>query len=181
MKLTNTMKDRIISNIMTDTFDLREKAVAAMKTDLADRIYESYYGGVYLGKMRQLPEEFFQSSSSLNIVLGTIGVSLQMSTTRLFGEHHSAWRNWKFESDSPFTKAYHAISRKEDKLNDDKSEMKRTLKSVILPTTTDKRLAEVWPDAEKWIPRTPAAMSNLPAVRPEDLNAMISQMKDNEE
>ena len=181
MKLTNAMKERIIQNIMTDTFAARKASVDAMKTSLADRIYTSYYSGVYLEKMRQLPEEFFHSSSTVDVVLGSIGVSLQMSTTRLFGRHHSIWHNWKLESDSPFTKAYHTVSRKEDKLSSDMAEMKRTLRAVVTPITTYKRLVEVWPDAEKWIPRTPAAMSNLPAVRPEDINSMIAQMKDGKE
>lgn len=177
MKLTNTMKERIIKSIMDDTFSGRKSAIDTESAALADGIYSGFYE-VHSKKMAGLPEEFFTSKSYFDVRIDgeRFSKTLHMSTSRRFGKCHD-YSSLYIAADSPFAPQLKAMEQKTAKFNEDMQRLKSTLNSVILPITTDKRLAEVWPDAEKWIPRTPAAMSNLPAVRPEDLNAMVEKMR----
>ena len=177
MKLTNAMKDRIITSILNSTFEAREAAIQSDRHTLADLIYHDFYDQ-YISAMKKLPETFFCQKSSIGVVFASSGCRecLDMPGTKLTAKIHE-WSGFNFPEDHRFTADFRAIQAKESALSKDRKTLHDTLKSIILPVTTDKRLVEVWPDAEKWIPRTPAAMSNLPAVRPEDINALIAQMK----
>lgn len=180
MKLTNAMKERIIKSIMTDTFVVRENMISIEKTKLADRIYTDFYG-LYLKDMSRLPEEFFIQKSDLSLRFGSDSryATLAMNTTRRVGKLHD-YSNWNFSETHAFTVTYRSIEAKSLTLSRDKDKLMATLRSIIIPITTDKRLIEVWPDAEKWIPTTPAAMSNLPVVQVDGLNDMIIIMKGEE-
>lgn len=176
MKLTNNMKERIIKSIMTDTFSARKEALKFEHSALANDVYDAFYGQ-HKKAMAALPESFFISKSYFDIRAdGGESKTLTMDTTRLFGQCHH-YSSLRLDAKDPLVIRYQEIEKKCLALNSDISCLKSTLNSIILPITTDKRLAEVWPDAEKWIPRTPTAMSNLPAVRPEYINAMIENMK----
>jgi hypothetical protein len=175
MKLTNTMKERIIKSIMKETFAEREKAVDAEKTKLADAVYAGFYGR-YQKQMQALPESFFLQRSTVKLNVGGSAREIRMSTTRRVGKLHE-YNCFDLDQSSHFITSYKEIEAKARTIENDRAALESTFKAVILPITTDKRLVEVWPDAEKYIPRTPAAMSNLPAIRPEDLNSMIQKMK----
>jgi len=177
MKLTKVMKDRIIKSIMTDTFTVREQMVEIEKTKLANRIYADYYD-IYKNDMARLPESFFLQKSSINVKFGNNdSVGLSMGSTRLVGKQHEYGR-FEFEENNPRTIDYRAIQAKMRTLSVDRDNLRSTLQSIIHPITTDKRLIEVWPDAEQHIPRTAAATVNLPVIQVDGLNALISSMKE---
>lgn len=177
MKLTTAMKDRIVESIMKDTFTSREQSILSEKTSLGEAIYADFYGQ-YKTKMMALPECMFLQKSTFSIKIegDRFTYDLPVSSTRRFGKCHD-YGNMYIAKDHPFAAAYRDIERKENVLVSDKTALRQTLKSTIYPVTTDKRLVEIWPDAEKYIPRTPAAMANLPAVRCDELNEMIGRMR----
>lgn len=180
MKLTTLMKERIIKSILDETFGKRTRSLADDKQKLADDVYASYYAP-HAANMKKIPEEFFFSQGIIDIKAnGVLRTEFAMSTTRLFGACHQ-YRPVEIPPGSDLEKRLISIQKRSDLLKDDRKALERTLNSVIMPVTTDKKLIEVWPDAEKWIPTTPAATANLPAIRPEDLNAMILDMQLKEE
>jgi len=177
MKLTNTIKDRIFSNIMSDTFGERKKTLQDQKSRLADDVYANYYGP-YLKKMSALPESFFVSKSKINIKssVDRYCVELDMTKSRLFcSQYH--YGDMTLEAGSDLEKRFVEIREIERSLSSDEKKLSHNIRSILNQVNTDKQLAEVWPESEKWIPQTQEARLNLPALRCDDLNDMIAEMK----
>lgn len=175
MKLTKQIKDRIVANILDDTFGARETALKEEKVALADDIYFNYYTP-YKTTMSKLPAAFFYSSSSFSIKIGGYGRTVHMSTSRLFSAQHT-YGSVHLDDKGVFEARYVELMKKSDALIKDKDGLERTLRSVIEPVTTDKKLVEVWPEVNKWIPTTTAAIINLAAVKCDDLNDLLLKLK----
>ncbi len=174
MRLTNTIKDQILKNIIFDAFSGREKAIAKVGTQLADDIYSSYYNQ-YKAKMDALPETFFISKRSIMFNIDGYCHTLEMSNTRLFAQCHN--HGYIMIYDPDLAKRFKATYKDQTELDKDIKELRSKVMAIVSSATTDKELVEAWPEAEKYIPLIIEPKPSLLIGCCSHLNGLIASMK----
>lgn len=113
----------------------------------------------------------------------TVGVSIQVGSERHYLPAEKEcfvpadFYGKKMPANSLLGKKIIALSRKADKLCKDERELKQKTNAVLNSCTTIKKLIKVWPEAvQHYDFAAEGNITNLPAVRGKDLNALIEKM-----
>lgn len=79
-----------------------------------------------------------------------------------------------FDADHPLTTRFHELENAGKDIEDRAEALKVQVRAVVNSVSTVKQLLNVWPEAKELLPATvEESKSKLPAVRVENLNAMI--------
>lgn len=158
-RLTNAIKARILSNVLTETFAIRQDELHELALKAGDLMYDAIIPERYQQIMRSLPEEYFDSSDY---------VSCKMKLADSRSEFH---QNFKMSESRPFPavfrynhgreetvynidlgKTLSAYYAKETALEDDRAKLTAKVSAVLATVNTDKQLLETWPEATDYIP-----------------------------
>lgn len=86
----------------------------------------------------------------------------------------SRYRNHVITADNPLAQQFYDLEAEEKAIDEAKSSLRAQLKGTLSKFTTVKRLLDAWPEVKELLPdRLPEAKPTLPAVRTEELNALI--------
>lgn len=78
------------------------------------------------------------------------------------------------EADDPLAVEFHNIEAEENTLNEEESNIRANVVGALSKVGSVKKLLEMWPEAKELLPSDLSPVkAQLPAVRTEDLNAMI--------
>ncbi len=103
----------------------------------------------------------------VNIAGANIHVSLSDSKP-------SRCRGHVITADNPLAQQFYALEAEEKALNDERATLSAQVRGALSKFTSVKRLLDAWPEAKELLPdRLPEAKPTLPAVRTEELNALI--------
>lgn len=91
----------------------------------------------------------------------------------------SRYRNHVITADNPLAQQFYDLEAEEKALDDDQATLSAHVRGALSKFTTVKRLLDAWPEAKELLPdRLPEAKPTLPAVRTEELNALIGLPSD---
>ena len=83
-------------------------------------------------------------------------------------------RSHVITADNPLAQQFYDLEAEEKALDDERATLSAQVRGALSKFTTVKRLLDAWPEAKELLPdRLPEAKPTLPAVRTEELNALI--------
>ena len=175
--LTKNIKATILANALDKTFKARSDAIDAFFCELGEAVYAATFTPSTQKKMKALPEGFLPSVDCIRVSFSGESIFLDLKEERLVS--YDVKNNWApvmvFNKKHLLTKAFKDLAKSRDRLEKDESDLRRQIGALLRPITTEKKLLRVWPEAAAFFP--PKKNEDyLPAVRPEDVNNMISSM-----
>ena len=176
MRLTVAKREQILKNVMDATFKKRTERLTKDRQALAGQIYNNLYGK-HAKAIAAVPDGFLYRCSEMFLKFGG-------SVTRLgLGAQHvlpceSRYNTilHHFDHDHDFTKAFDRLDARESKLKKDKRSLKSKVQPILSAATTVKKLTDLWPEGEKFLPVS-TGVKNLPAIPIKELNGLLSTMQ----
>lgn len=172
-RLTNEMRNRIAKAVLEHRFGAEEAALDAARPALGDAIYEALYptGSVARLHLRaSLEGEHYRTMRKTCHFPGKRWVEIELSEVMPFFDKDDGCLG--FDANSPATAAFERFHAAERKLQEAKEEASAKVHGILSEATTVKKLMEVWPEVEPFIP--PAATPiHLPAVPRDEVNALL--------
>lgn len=188
-RLTNEMRGKAIDAAVRKTFAAEDAALLALRTKLADDLYEHAYGSVQ-ELVNKLPSRWLDSDDSLSISCEgfaytwrrnekTYGMTvapendLRMSRERRFpavktddftvDKDHSLWTDAQ------------AVVQKHVRLYEAKIELGNKLGALLYSCNTFEQLEKTWPEGKDFYPARPANSKTalIPVTLPLELNKML--------
>jgi|LGVF01.2.fsa_nt_gb hypothetical protein len=175
MRLTKNTKQQILANVLSKTFKRRADRLEKDGQALGDAVYKDLFDD-HKTLMEAMPEGFLYQESGIKVKFGA-GVQYVNFSTRqrlphkasLYGAFHA------YNCDHVLSKTSERLVNRQDKLSADRNELKHKVRAILNSATTDKRLLEVWPEVEPFLPKKEET-KNLPAIPVADLNSMIASL-----
>lgn len=199
MKLTNAIKQQIVDNALTKAgIPAREEALRARRAAWAEKVRIEACGGeeaeAKLVELRDhfaelakcVPDalmcnvEFIQTDTDIVVNVSGLRVrvwwcgalkyddAIRPIKRRISPPHHTLF------ADNQLTAEFHDLHNEQEAIKADRDTLTANVRGALSNITTDKRLLEAWPEASELLPKQVAiSRSNLPAVRVDELNAMI--------
>jgi hypothetical protein len=171
MRLTQDRRNTILSSIIKDTFKKREDRIAKRENVLALRIRD-----VVLAKHKtaylSLPVGFQRIASCVNANVGGRFIQLAFS---VWSPCPSVTKQPVFIVGSPMEARISKWMNDRDDLNKERGDLREKISAALYSVTTHKRLVEIWPAVEKYLPAD--SPNNLPAIRVKELDQQIAAAK----
>lgn len=176
-RLTKSLKDEIVSRVIKDVTGVRAEILKAGLKEAADQAYYEIYTPDEVSYMKSGPKDAFYQEESLWLGFDGRHRRLDMSKVRpVFADRAGRYHVFQLDEGSPVRAVLDGLRKEEAALEEDRSALRREVRSVLNSVTTVKRLLDVWPEAEKYLPDRPET-PNLPAVVVADLNKKIEILK----
>jgi hypothetical protein len=178
IKLNNHSRDQIVSNAMHDAFAKESKAHEARLTKLADKCYRSIVSVAQEKAARQAPESFLFMCNEARLCFTDPETgysrdsvwSVALSRTVPFPSNN----NTLTINSNELHAEYRAIMEEKKDIDNKRQELKHSLKRTVYSTTSLKKLIEMWPEVETFLPANlTAPKPMLPALPVGDLNAAL--------
>lgn len=167
-KLLKYQKEQLVKSVLDDAFAKREKVMIERERALARRARAELLGPhqeAYLG----LPD---WARSSVN----SARVNVNGQYHRLFGGEDFVTPGKRLDNPSrPLAHEIELLSRDEGTLDEERSELRAKVKAIVNSVTTTKKLLEVWPEAEPYLPVEPEPPRALVDVN--QVNRLIKRAK----
>jgi len=185
-RLTDTMRQRAIWNVLNTTFNDRIEALRARETDLGDRVYRRFMGD-HEAAMYSLPAGYFLERESTHIEIAksddrdaTQRFRLAFSKSRRVpATFFDNWVQYTLKKDDPLVPLLLSLDRDKSELAKEKDALEQKITPVLNSVTTVPKLLEVWPEAKDYLP--PEAFetntAGVPAVLVSELNQAIATAK----
>jgi hypothetical protein len=178
VKLSNHARDRIIENALRGAFDKETQAHKKRMVKLADQCYRFVVTAAQEKQARLAPDDFLNLSNVTKIYFKDPVTGYNRDTvyeTDLSRAVPFPGRgNYLNVNDDALHAEYRAIMEAKSNLDNKLGELKTSLKRTVYSTTSLKKLIEMWPEVEAFLPAdltAPKAM--LPALPVGDLNAAL--------
>jgi hypothetical protein len=175
VKLTNHIRDQIINNAMKGAFEKDEKALKSSLVKFADKCYRMNVSAAQEKAARQAPDEF--------LTLCNVASRILVKND----EGHTKFTEWSMDLSRtvPFpgngtmiavksdamVEEFRAIDAARTALSEKRYELRESLKRTVYSTGSLKKLLEMWPEVEGFLPDSLSAPKpQLPALPVGDLN-----------
>jgi hypothetical protein len=202
-RLTKTIKDQIVASAMSrGGFAKREEELVKMRAEWAERVRIEALGGVEQADeikktalkiknlMYELPSNvriydnynpFVNQQECITVNCGGLRIEAYFNGAcsyngRLNHIFRITPRRHTIKANTELSKQLHGILKVQDQIALDKRNMEADVRAVLNSVTTVKKLLDVWPEASELIPTLPRVKdpkSNLPAIQPDKLNAVL--------
>jgi len=177
MRLTVRLKDQILSGVIKDTFKKREENLKQEMRALGDVVLNKVVGK-HEDAIKNAPDGFYPVAGHIRVRFGesrfTVG-QIPLSTERRIP--YSMLNLRTQVDDKGIIKRYETLQKKEARLKKDKDDLKRQVRAMLESCTTLKKLKDLWPEVESYLPAASQPTANLPAIVAEDLNKTIAALK----
>jgi Nucleotide modification associated domain 5 len=163
-ELLNAFKQNVI-NFFNDTEDGKE----ATKIDkeikkLVKQIPKKYKSGYTYN--------YVYESSYLYLNIG--GMSYDLNTGYIIIPYNTRYERLVIPAEHELVNQFNELEKLRGEIEEIKNTVSGTVGGLVHSVTTVKRLIEVWPESVELIPKNiDRPLSNLPAVKIQDLNSMI--------
>lgn len=172
-RLTNELRNRIAKAVLNHRFEAEEKALDVATEALGDLIYESLYpaGGNARKRLDTALDGEYAYCTSIDCHLAGDYRSIPMSKQRPVQHKHYSGRA-KFDANAEPVVVFRDIQAKRRKLKEHKDETAAKVNGLLSEATTIKKLMEIWPEVEPFIPPAVTPV-NLPAVPRDEVNSLL--------
>lgn len=182
-RLTNGLRDDILHSVTTSLFNKRRDEAREAEGKLAEKLLVWYIEPKNAALMKQLPDEYFYSASSIRYQEPPVSgkrveqgqISASSSTYRvpaslMYGHielplTHGLWKEIR------------AVQAEQKAIHEDSVALRDTVRGLLYGVTTIKALVVAWPEVEEYLPKVEETVKSLPAIRAEELNGMIAKLR----
>lgn len=176
MRLTIAKKEQILKNVIAATFKKRTERLTKDRHALAGQIYNNLYGK-HAKAIAAVPDGFLYRCNEMFLKFGGSVTRLGLGAQHVLPyEPHYNTILHHFDHDHEFTKAFDKLDARGSKLKKDKALLKSKVQPVLSAATTVKKLKDLWPECEKFLPVS-TEVKNLPAIPIKELNGLLSTMQ----
>ncbi|WP_417847094.1 Nmad5 family putative nucleotide modification protein [Thalassospira povalilytica] len=176
MKLSNEIRNNIIKALIKHRFAADQEAIDQREASLADKLYCDYYGAATRKQMDKMPDGALPVTRDTFVTFAGCRDTLKFSSERrcfyidrLGG---STMRVAKYDAHHAYTLEWHALENARKDLKERKSQAANKAEAVLKSVGSSKRLLEIWPEVEPFLPPEPAKVQ-LPATITQDLNKAL--------
>lgn len=199
MKLTNAIKQQIVVNALARAgIPAREEALRARRAVWAEKVRIDACGGAEAeAKLVELRDqvaalangvpdalrrdvEIIQTDTDISVNVSGLRVRVWWCGAMLYDDAIRPIKrricppNHTLTADNPLTAEFHEMHNEQEAIRADRDTLTANVRGALSNITTDKRLLEAWPEAAELLPdQVATTSSSLPAVRVDELNAMI--------
>lgn len=161
IRLTNTMRERILRDIMIYRFDEEEKKLQADEYALGQEIYRHCLGKKGLELINSLPPGWVPTTNNISVRFAGSYTHLNTGENlRCPAENkHRCWE--VFDAGHKYTEQFNDFRNREKDLKERKEAVRVQIKAALESATTAKRLKELWPEIASFIEchaKEPAAL-----------------------
>lgn len=160
MNLNEHSRRKILDTMIEKCFGEREQDIKSRIALVVDKAYEEHYGEKEIRRMSRLPKGTLEERRTFDLRTGrSLGRPLSTQPLRV-------WHKYREDIGkcSPETKeAFIELCYEKDRLMEEIRTARRSAKEVLKSVRTVKQLVAIWPEAEAFVPKDPAA--NLPTLR----------------
>lgn len=174
-RLTNELRNRIIKAVLEHRFGPDEAALEKAKARLAQLVYDSLYSADEQKAMAALPEGWLPRQMNDGVYLAGLYVSITFAKPLLYTWKHYS-ESPKFPADHPTSRLFEDINTRKSKLREAKDAASAKVNGILSSASTAKKLLELWPEVEPFIPPDTAPVY-LPAVPRAEVNALLGLPK----
>lgn len=175
MRLTLKMKEQIINNVVHSTLNRRRKKLHADQDAFGDAVYKHLFGE-HAKLLITAPNGFFAKQNGIKVKFGDRITSVTFSELKPIPHAATGFRTYhQYPHGHSLSQRFIRLDRRNQKISKDKRELENTVRATLSKITTDKKLLEIWPEAEKYLPKKTTS-ENLPAVPVANLNTMIADL-----
>jgi len=180
VKLSNDSRDQIIKNAMHGAFEADFKAINKRLSELAMKCYRTVVLEEDEKKARKAPAEFLSLTNSVSLQFHDPETHRRVSTESNIEipksmpfRSNSSCGHVKVE-DSALYAAYKQIDADRCTLHEKRGALRDSIKRTVYSTTSLKKLIEMWPEVEGFLPADMTAPKpQLPALPVADLNEAL--------
>jgi hypothetical protein len=173
IRLTETIREHIILHAVRYTFDERRKELGERESIITNKAIDYVIGDDNLRLMKKLPDNFFAYRTDIRIHSKDNYSYKKLLNGRLVPAF-IAYSGAELPATNGLWREINAVDREKAALEDERGELTTKIRAMLAGITTVKRLLEVWPESEPFLPSF-EEKANLPAVQAEDLNTMIKK------
>lgn len=175
MRLTQTMKDAIVGNVVADTLNRRRKKLEKDREAFGDDVYFDLFGK-HVAILNNAPNGFFGKRDCVKVQFGDQVTEVRFSVSKPVPHAATGYLiYYRYSHSYSLTQRFVRLERRRQKLADDTRELKATVRVTLSTITTDKKLLKIWPEVERYLPKK-TGTENLPAIPVADLNSMIADL-----
>lgn len=175
VRLSNYIKETVISSLLSHAFDEREKALDKEWFALGDAVYQDLYPEDVQKKMKALPSGFLPVDDDVRVSFGGDFTRVYFGENRMLSRAHQANAARVYDDKHPLSVRHAAFRKAKDALSLEKSGAKSSAQAILDSVTTVKKLIEVWPEVEPFVKQFQQTDTGryLPALPIKDLNARL--------
>lgn len=174
--LTNDMRDKIVTNVLKATFDERNQVHKQQGHDIALAFYTDVFGAKMIADMNAIPNGWLPTVQKFSIKVAGEWAEIHLAEFMRVPATKTGGCWAVYEATHELVDLYAAWKNAEDDLKKQKGELKVKVRALLDSVTTIKKLLEAWPEAVDYLPPPPAPTA-VPAIRADELNATIQQLK----
>ncbi|MBL4839356.1 MAG: hypothetical protein JKY47_00830 [Thalassospira sp.] len=176
MKLSNEIRNDIIEALIKHRFTADQEAIDQMETTLADKLYCDYYGKATRKQMESMPDGALPVTRDTFVNFAGCRDTLKFSSERrcFYIDRYSGstMRSTAYDAQHAFTLEWTALENARKDLKERKAQAAAKAEAVLKSVGSTKRLLEIWPEVEPFLPPEPAK-AQLPATITQDLNKAL--------
>lgn len=191
MNLYQGLREKIVDNAMRHALERRFKALCKEHDAIRDALYKKFMGP-HSRTIEKLPPDLQTQlrKDYLEVRLGGQTVNLRFCGTfkclHGYGERFSQrkphpWFSWSHKPElpatDPLTERYRAWENTRAQYQEDAAQLHAELTAAVKAKRTLEKLLEAWPQAKQFLPENVSPPAPVPAIRPEELNAKIEQVR----
>lgn len=175
IRLTNEMRNRICKAVLEHRFAAEEAALEKAKEEIAEFSYSILYTPARLERFKGSEPGEYVTLDFMNVSFAgqsSVRFCLNGGPRPFFHAHNSYTKTIRFAADDPPAQAWEKYQAKKSKFREAKDTAEAKVNGILSEATTVKKLIEIWPEVEPFIPpgTTPV---HLPAVPRVEVNALL--------
>lgn len=187
MKLTNQLRDKIISDVVEVTTGKEEKSLKKRSQALALQLYNAVYSKATRDLMEKLPRGFMPEDKCLKFNLG--GMNIQISTAEcvrvpfsadankenISGNYRSGCERLGNIASEDLQIKYMQLHSEQEKHKEHVNKVANDTRALLYSLHTYPQLERTWPDGKKFYGKYAPkdGDSQLPAILIADLNKTL--------
>lgn len=177
IRLTNTIREKILAGLIKHRFEAEEKALRERDFDLGQELYEMTYSKDIQAKMAALPDGYFPTA-------GSIAYSWRKNKDARYVSRNIPLRHWQKIAKSA---EYNGLAleldldsefpRKDKQFLDDKEDLRKRKENTVTETrsalaafTTLEKLLGTWPEVAPFVPAVAYEDRKMPVPPVKKLN-----------
>lgn len=169
MRLTNKLRSQILDAVMDHAFKARQEQLAKAEGALAVELYNLTYTKEEQAFMNKVGSTGFGTKSDIYVFTLDRARWLSFYGEAKFNMSHR--KTAKPEGDLLQRIEAHVAAL--DSLRELCIKTHDEAEGILNSVTTVKRLLEVWPEVEAFVPKNPEQLNNLPAIPLAQLNSVL--------
>jgi len=154
IKLTGTMRDSILSSIMSHAFSGREEELKAREAELAREVYEDMYPKEQRDAMAALPSGWLPTRSDITAKMGRDEdyfkrFALADNVRVPYSDYHGCKK--VYDDEHPLAVEYQKLHSEQQALKKEKEEVKRRANATLNSVAMSGKLKALWPEISSFV------------------------------